>query len=41
MKYLIVGLIGFATLALACPYDLSSTEPSALTGLFALITGAS
>lgn len=41
MKYMIVGLIGFALLAVACPYDLASTEPSALAGLFSLLTGAS
>ncbi len=40
MKYMIVGLIAFATLAAACPYDLTSDEPSALAGLFSLLTGA-
>jgi len=39
MKYMIIGLIAFATMAAACPYDLTSAEPSALSGLFSLLTG--
>ncbi|MBB4096424.1 MULTISPECIES: hypothetical protein [Brucella/Ochrobactrum group] len=39
MKIFIIAVMAFATLATACPYDLTSQEPSPLTGLLALTAG--
>jgi hypothetical protein len=39
MKYAMAGLVLLAMLAAACPYDVTSGEPSALTGLLRLLFG--
>lgn len=39
MKMFIIAVMAFATLATACPYDLTSQEPSPLTGLLAMTAG--
>ncbi|MBA8841389.1 hypothetical protein [Ochrobactrum sp. RH2CCR150] len=39
MKIFIITVLAFATLAAACPYDLTSQEPSPLAGLLAMTVG--
>ncbi|MFK3668421.1 hypothetical protein ACI2JN_24615 [Ochrobactrum teleogrylli] len=39
MKIFIIAVMAFATLATACPYDLTSQEPSPLTGLLTMTAG--
>jgi hypothetical protein len=39
MKIFIIAAMAFATLAAACPYDLTSQEPSPLAGMLAMTAG--